>query len=282
VEDSPLLDAGEEDFAVTIRYRTTRNFGNIVQKGQNLTPGGYFKIENNDGIATCLVKHASDEQRAVTSGSPINDGQWHTVVCQRTSVDVRMYVDGVEVDHRDGPSGSISNDKPLTIGGKLDCDQIDVECDYFPGDIDFVQLEIGAIQPPPPPTPLLTPIVPSRLFDTRPGQSPNALRSVPTTQITPTTPLTVQATDLTGLVPATGVTAVSLNVAATNTTTGGYLTIYPCGDRNLVANVNWTTPNHTVSNAVIAPVSTTGTICIYASTPTDVVVDINGWFATSA
>ena len=30
---------------MTIRYRTTSSFGNIVQKGQNGVPGGYWKLE---------------------------------------------------------------------------------------------------------------------------------------------------------------------------------------------------------------------------------------------
>jgi len=34
----------------------------------------------------------------------------------------------------------------------------------------------------------------------------------------------------------------------------------------------------TVSNAVIAPVSASGSICFYSLVPTDIVVDINGWF----
>jgi hypothetical protein len=35
-----------------------------------------------------------------------------------------------------------------------------------------------------------------------------------------------------------------------------------------------------VSNGVIAPVSTNGTICFYSLVPTDIVVDINGWFVS--
>jgi len=86
---------------------------------------------------------------------------------------------------------------------------------------------------------------------------------------------------LAGLVPAGGVGAVSLNVAATGTSAGGFLTVYPCGVRNVAANVNWVSAGATVSNAVIAPVSSAGTVCVHASVPTDVVVDLNGWFASS-
>jgi hypothetical protein len=37
-------------------------------------------------------------------------------------------------------------------------------------------------------------------------------------------------------------------------------------------------PGRSVSNAVIATVSGDGRLCIFASSPVDVVVDVNGWF----
>jgi hypothetical protein len=36
----------------------------------------------------------------------------------------------------------------------------------------------------------------------------------------------------------------------------------------------------TVANAVIAPVSSTGSVCFYSLVATDLIVDINGWFAS--
>lgn len=124
-----------------------------------------------------------------------------------------------------------------------------------------------------------TAINPNRLFDTRAGESPNALRTV--AQVGPATVLEVKVTDLPGLVPATGVGAVSLNVAVTNPASAGFITVYSCGTRSLVASVNYAA-GETVSNAVIAPVSATGTICFYSLKATDLVVDINGWFATGS
>jgi len=144
VEDSPLLDAGEEDFAVTIRYRTTRNFGNIVQKGQNGTVGGYFKFEGPNGIVSCLFKGSMGEQRTANSVTSLADGQWHVVKCERTSASVTMFVDGVMTSRLTGSTGTISNSRELTIAGKGNCDQIEVTCDYFGGDIDYVRIEKGA------------------------------------------------------------------------------------------------------------------------------------------
>jgi Zn-dependent metalloprotease len=120
---------------------------------------------------------------------------------------------------------------------------------------------------------------PSRVFDTRPGESPNALRQVDTTPVVPTAPLDVTMTGLAGgVTPATGVGAVSLNVTVTAPTADGFVTVYPCGTRTLVASVNFTA-GQTVANAVIAPVSAAGHVCFFTSAPTDLVVDINGWFA---
>ena len=79
--------------------------------------------------------------------------------------------------------------------------------------------------------------------------------------------------------PATGVGAVSLNVAVTNPAAAGFVTVYPCGNRPFTANVNYSL-GETMSNGVIVPVSSDGTICFYSLVPTDLVVDINNWFAS--
>jgi hypothetical protein len=123
-----------------------------------------------------------------------------------------------------------------------------------------------------------SPVGPKRIFDTRPGQSPNALRTVAKQKVSGVNELQVQVTDLPGFVPASGVGAVSLNVTATNSDGDGFITVYPCGNRESVSSVNYSA-GETVANAVIAPVSATGTVCFFSSAPTDIVADINGWFA---
>ncbi|MEP7204166.1 MAG: right-handed parallel beta-helix repeat-containing protein [Ilumatobacteraceae bacterium] len=124
-------------------------------------------------------------------------------------------------------------------------------------------------------------VTPTRVFDTRPGESPGAVRTVPKAKIGGDIDLEVKVTDIVGRVPATGVSAVSLNVTVTNPAAAGFLTVYPCGTLNLVSNVNYTTAQ-TVANAVLVPVSAAGTVCFYSMVPTDVVVDLNGWFATQS
>ena len=90
----------------------------------------------------------------------------------------------------------------------------------------------------------------------------------------------LQVTDLVGYVPATGVSAVSLNVTAVNPVAAGYINVYACGALEEVSSLNFEA-GQTVANVVLAPVSVSGTICLYSSVATDVIIDINGWIGAA-
>ncbi len=106
-------------------------------------------------------------------------------------------------------------------------------------------------QPPTPQPPLIqlpntgsagsdyTSVGPKRVFDTRAGQSPNALRDVAKQQVSGGYELRVQMTGLAGYVPVSGVGAVSLNVTSTQSTADGFITVYACGTRETVSSVNF-------------------------------------------
>ena len=74
----------------------------------------------------------------------LNDDVWHTIRCDRTPTSVTMYVDGIRTGRINHTTGDINNDIPWTIGGKLNCDTAGGDtadsCDYFPGEIDYLQL----------------------------------------------------------------------------------------------------------------------------------------------
>jgi hypothetical protein len=120
----------------------------------------------------------------------------------------------------------------------------------------------------------LTPVTPARLFDTRPGEAQGA---VPVDQ-QPYGDLRVHVSGVAG-VPASGVGAVSLNVTVVGASEAGFVTVYPCGQRPLASNLNYTA-GQTVPNAVITPVSSDGDICLFSSAGAFLLADINGWFAT--
>jgi hypothetical protein len=140
VADHSDLDPGDRNFAVTIRLRTTHKFGNIIQKGQATVTGGSWKVQLPNGRATCTYRGARGTIELIAPYK-INDGDWHVVRCVRLREGVVLSIDGFRAAWREGWTGTISNDWPVTIGGKPDCDQIEVGCDYYAGDLDWIKIE---------------------------------------------------------------------------------------------------------------------------------------------
>jgi hypothetical protein len=124
---------------------------------------------------------------------------------------------------------------------------------------------------------LFNPSSPSRICDTRTSGNQCSGQT-----LGPGSTLTFNVS-ATGVVPASGVTAVVLNVTATDTTAaGGYLTIWPAGQsRPLASNLNFG-PGQTEANRVIVAVGTGGTVSVYNFMgTTDVVVDVDGWYSST-
>ncbi|MBI4934446.1 MAG: Ig-like domain repeat protein [Actinobacteria bacterium] len=139
-------------------------------------------------------------------------------------------------------------------------------------------LTVTAAPAPPGPPAALIPTVPTRIIDTRPGYP--HVRPAPDRVLAAGEVLEVQFTDLPGLVPASGVSAVALDIGVVAPDGDGYITAYPCGDRPTVSSLNFRSAE-TTSNAAIVPVNdSTGAVCFSASRATHLIVDITGWFAT--
>ena len=74
--------------------------------------------------------------------------------------------------------------------------------------------------------------------------------------------------------------AVAVNLTATAADTWGFLSAYPCGATvPNVSNVNFG-PTEPVAGSAFVPTSAQDTICVFASTSVDVIVDITGSFVT--
>ncbi len=111
------------------------------------------------------------------------------------------------------------------------------------------------------------PLAPSRILDTRIGGSP----------LGPDASMNVQVTGAGG-VPATGVSAVVMNVTVTNTTTSSYLTVWPAGAfRPTASSLNWVA-GQTVPNLVEVALGTNGQVSVYNPLGrTDIVIDVEGY-----
>jgi Laminin G domain len=141
VPHDPRLNPGTGAYAVEFRMRTTHSFGNVVQKGQSGAAGGFWKFQQPNGQISCLFRGSAGSSTASSGTVRVNDGRWHTVRCERTSSSVVMKVDGVVTGRNFNPTGSIANTKPVSVAGKYSCDQVDVTCDYFAGDLDYLKIE---------------------------------------------------------------------------------------------------------------------------------------------
>ncbi len=106
--NNAALNPGTRDYAVTIRYETTKKFGNIIQKGQAHVSGGYFKLEQPGGFPNCFFTGPKGAG-AVKSTVATNDGHWHVIRCERTATQISLYIDGVLNGQITTATGNISN-----------------------------------------------------------------------------------------------------------------------------------------------------------------------------
>lgn len=81
-------------------------------------------------------------------------------------------------------------------------------------------------------------------------------------------------------VPATGVSAVVLNVTVTQPGGSGFATVFPAGGpRPNTSNLNYSA-GQTIPNMVIAEIGTGGSVSIYSYSAAHIIVDVMGYFPT--
>ena len=121
-----------------------------------------------------------------------------------------------------------------------------------------------------------TPLTPARLLDTR--QTGSRVGTLDGTGSAVTLRVAGQ-----GGVPTTGATAVALNVTVVGGQAndfGGYVSVYPCDvAKPDVSNLNFVS-GQTVPNSVIAPLLSSGDVCLYVYGTADLLVDVSGYFTS--
>jgi len=115
-----------------------------------------------------------------------------------------------------------------------------------------------------------SPLAPNRIFDSRTSGAKPGINGVVTV------PILGQAG-----VPADAL-SVALNVTATEPEADGFVTVYPTGTvRPTASNVNYTA-GASVPNLVVAKIGAGGSIDLYTSQSSHLVVDVFGWFGVNA
>jgi hypothetical protein len=133
---------------------------------------------------------------------------------------------------------------------------------------------------------VFVPVSPRRICDTRSG-NPSKLTGPATqcnssavwTKAGPGHMLDLSVTDYFG-VPKEGVTAVALEVTATDARSPGYLTAYPNGQVAPLAPTVSYAAGQTVSNLALLQVGAGGQVSVYSSEMVGVVVDLAGYFTS--
>jgi hypothetical protein len=149
VPTSPSLNPGTANLRITARVRfsvvpsaSVVDY-DLVRKGLAGTAGGDWKMEifppspgSPLGTAYCQFQDVNRTQASIRDTRNLADGAWHTISCVKTATQIKVIVDGVS---RSAPArlGSISNNKPLTIGAKQGGG------DQYLGDMDEVSIQIG-------------------------------------------------------------------------------------------------------------------------------------------
>jgi hypothetical protein len=119
---------------------------------------------------------------------------------------------------------------------------------------------------------MLAPLNPLRVLDTRHAVG------APAAAVGPGKTLRV-AVDGVGGVPASGVSAVVLNVTATAPTAGGYVTVWGDGARPGSSNLNFG-PGQTVPNLAVVPVDSAGKVEFYngSAGTVQLIADVSGYY----
>ena len=117
------------------------------------------------------------------------------------------------------------------------------------------------------------PIAPERVIDTRIGVG---------TSVGPV----IRGCTLAVSFPSkpSGVAAAAINITTTNSAAQGFITAYPCGTpRPLTAVVQTKVgAGNDIPGTTVVSLGPDGRVCLFSSVPTDIVVDVMGWFKPSA
>jgi PKD repeat protein len=142
VPSAGSMNPGSANFSFTIRLQTTGTpppppaDWDLIRKGDFPTPGGEYKMEyQQSGQASCGFKGTA-HYGEIIAGPALNDGQWHTITCVKTSSDIELIVDG-QAYSQAANIGSIANTDPVTIGSHPGAD-------WYQGSLDEASIRIQA------------------------------------------------------------------------------------------------------------------------------------------
>ncbi|RRR85370.1 N-acetylmuramoyl-L-alanine amidase [Streptomyces sp. RP5T] len=255
------------------------------QKAWFYNPGGAYTMANTN-TAQHLITPAGTSAVAVygraypeTSAYPADLSDVASSTNQQvTPFDHATIQPGQSYTASAAVNGDFYYAEDINCSGSPDCVFVQGDTTYYPirynHRVAYVKAsDVTVTQPVVPPTGTLKPLTPTRIMDTRAGVG------VPKAKVGSGGTVTLQVTGKAG-VPASGVTAVVMNVTATNPTASSYVTVYPDGTtRTSASNLNFTA-GRTFPNLVVVPV-VNGKVDFYNRTGTvDLIADISAYYTS--
>jgi Protein of unknown function (DUF4038)/Putative collagen-binding domain of a collagenase len=127
--------------------------------------------------------------------------------------------------------------------------------------------------------PDIVPLAPARLLETRSGisTSDGQYNGIGVRSAGSVTQMTVAGR---GGVAANAAGAV-LNVTVTSPRAAGWATVFPCGAVPNASTINFAA-GQTVANSAITRLGVGGVVCVYASSATDLIIDVSGYVPSSS
>jgi hypothetical protein len=121
---------------------------------------------------------------------------------------------------------------------------------------------------------------PARLMDSRPGATTIDTQFAGTGVVAADSTMSLRVAGRGGV--AANALAATLNFTVTQPSAAGHITVYPCGTvRPLVSTLNFS-QGQTIANSAVARPGTSGDVCIYTTTATHLIVDVNGAFPSGS
>jgi hypothetical protein len=141
VPSAASLDPGSAPVTITIHLQTTGTppappaDWDVIRKGLYTSSGAEYKMEfQQSGQASCGFEGSAGYSELI-AGPKINDGQWHTVQCVKSSSAIGVVVDGASYTQT-AAIGSISNSAPVVIGARPGSD-------WYRGTLDEASIQLG-------------------------------------------------------------------------------------------------------------------------------------------
>ena len=244
---------------VDTRDGTGGQFGQLVSTSPLVVKATNISASTAAGVATTIPSTAGTVALNITVVAPDAAGFITVYPCDapRPLASNVNYVPGQVVAN--GVIAPVSASGEVCVYSQAATDVIVDLAGWFPGDA-------------------FTGATPQRLVDTRDGTGAPLAKLNPASQLN----VAVQGAALTvngssSQVPSNA-TAAAMNVTVVNPEAAGFVTVWPCSAaRPNASNLNFTV-GKVVANNVVAPIGDQGSVCFYSSVPTDVIVDISGYF----